>query len=224
MKVISLITQKGGSGKSTLAECLAVAATLDNKAVAILDMDPQGSAINWKQRRGSSDPAVLPVTMSNLAEEIERVKASGADYVFIDTPARLSDWAMASAKVSDLVIIPSRPTIKDLERVEASIKLSTLDKIRPVLVVLNQVRSRGNRDELAETYIKSKNFPVCPGRIGNRVVFEDADTFGLTPQDIDQQCKAAIEIKHAYKYISNVLEQINNEPMSEKKSEVVNYE
>ena len=222
MKTISLITQKGGSGKSTLTECLAVAATLDNKAVAILDMDPQGSAISWKQRRGSSDPAVLPATVSNLSEELERIKNNGADYVFIDTPARLSDWAMAAAKVSDLVIIPSRPTIKDLERVEASIKLSTLDQIRPVFVVLNQVRARGNRDEQAESYIKSKHFPVCPGRIGNRVVFEDADTFGLTPQDVDNNCKAALEIQDVYKYTCKVLNQLTVKPVNDLTNKVVN--
>ncbi len=53
---------------------------------------------------------------------------------------------MEAAKVSDLVIVPSRATVKDLERVEASIKLATVFAVRPVFVVLTQVRPRGDRD------------------------------------------------------------------------------
>lgn len=140
MYVISLLAQKGGSGKTTLAECLAVAATQDGKLAAILDMDPQGTSPSWKQRRGADDPAVISITMANLEDELARAREAGADMVFIDTPARLSDWAMEAAKVSDLVIVPSRATVKDLERVEASIKLATVYAIRPVFVVLTLVR------------------------------------------------------------------------------------
>jgi chromosome partitioning protein len=56
MFTIAVVNQKGGSGKSTLAQCLAVAAYLDDKGVAILDMDPQGSAYKWAQRRKEKDP------------------------------------------------------------------------------------------------------------------------------------------------------------------------
>ena len=74
MQTISLLAQKGGSGKTTLAECLSVAAVLDGKPCAILDMDPQGTAKSWKARRGGDDPAVIPVTMANLADELERIR------------------------------------------------------------------------------------------------------------------------------------------------------
>ena len=66
MFTIALVNQKGGSGKSTLAECLAVAAWLDDKAVAILDMDPQGSAYKWARRRENPNPVVESVTPANM--------------------------------------------------------------------------------------------------------------------------------------------------------------
>ena len=214
MQTISLLAQKGGSGKTTLAECLAVAATLDNKSVAILDMDPQGTAKSWKNRRGGNDPAVTPVTMANLTDELDRCREAGADYVFIDTPARLSDWAMESSKVSDLVIVPSRATVKDLERVEASIKLATVYAIRPVFVVLTQTRPRGDRDIQAEEFMKARRFPVCPGRIGDRVAYEDADTLGLTPQETEPHGKAAQEIERVYHYTINILNQLTKKPLN----------
>ena len=200
MKTISVLAQKGGSGKTTLAECLAVAAELDGKSAAILDMDPQGTAKSWKNRRGEEDPAVISVTMATVLEELERIESAGADYVFIDTPARLSDWAMEAAKVSDLVIVPSRATVKDLERVEASIKLATVYGDRPVFVVLTQIRSRGDRDAQAEEFIRAMKHLVCPIRIGDRVAYEDSDTFGRTPLETERRGKAAEEIRKVYQY------------------------
>lgn len=214
MQTISLLTQKGGSGKTTLAECLAVAATLNGATCAILDMDPQGTAKSWKARRGDDDPAVIPVTMANLSDELDRVRKAGAKYAFIDTPARLSDWAMDAARVSDLVIVPSRATVKDLERVEASIKLATVYALRPVFVVLTQVRPRGDRDVQAEEFIKARKFPVCPARIGDRVAYEDSDTIGRTPLETDPRSKAAQEIEQVYQYTSEVLNQLTLKPLN----------
>jgi len=213
MKTISLLAQKGGSGKTTLAECLAVAAVLNGKPAAILDMDPQGTAKSWKQRRGDGDPAVIPVTMASLTDELDRIRKAGAAYAFIDTPARLSDWAMEAAKVSDLVIVPSRATVKDLERVEASIKLATVYGVRPVFVVLTQVRPRGDRDIQAEEFIRAKKFPVCPARIGDRVAYQDSDTIGLTPSESEPAGKAAQEIELVYRYTDKLLNQLTNKPL-----------
>jgi chromosome partitioning protein len=211
MQIISLLAQKGGSGKTTLAECLAVAATLDHRAAAILDMDPQGTAKSWKARRGGNDPAVIPVTMASLQDEIDRARGAGAEFLFIDTPARLSDWAMEAAKVSDLVIVPARATVKDLERVEASIKLATVYAIRPVFVVLTQVRPRGDRDAQAEEFVRAKRYPVCPARIGDRVSYQDSDVTGQTPLETEPGGKSAAEIKQVYRYTVKLLNQLANE-------------
>ena len=69
MFTIAIVNQKGGSGKSTLAECLAVAADLDGKASAILDLDPQGTVYSWSKRRKDANPPVLSVTAANYRDE-----------------------------------------------------------------------------------------------------------------------------------------------------------
>jgi len=74
MFTIALVNQKGGSGKSTLAECLCVAAYIDGKAAAILDIDPQGSAYKWSKRRTDKNPPVLSVTPANHEDEWNRLK------------------------------------------------------------------------------------------------------------------------------------------------------
>jgi chromosome partitioning protein len=231
MRTIAIINQKGGSGKSTIAECLAVAADLDGQAAAILDMDPQGTVYTWGKRRlaeaqeaaqkRGEDPAgvavnppVISVTQANYKDEWERLREAGADLIIIDTPARLDTWAMNAAELADLVIIPSKPTVKDLERVEASIKLACMSETRPAFVVLNQIRPQGDRTTQAESFIKAKHYPVCPARLGFRVAFEDADTLGQTPQETEPSSKAAKEIGEVYRYTSKLMHQLTSKEVN----------
>lgn len=51
MKTIAILSQKGGSGKTTVAVHLAVCAELSGKTAAIIDLDPQASALEWRTRR-----------------------------------------------------------------------------------------------------------------------------------------------------------------------------
>ena len=53
MKTVAIISQKGGSGKTTIAVHLAVCAELSKKRAAIIDLDPQASALEWHTRRES---------------------------------------------------------------------------------------------------------------------------------------------------------------------------
>lgn len=210
MFTIAIVNQKGGSGKSTLAECLAVAADLDGVAAAILDLDPQGTVYAWSKRREEANPPVLSVTAANYRDEWQRLKDAGAGLVVIDTPARLQDTVLNAADLADLVIVPAKATIKDLERVEDSIKLACMNSAKPVFVVFNQVRPQKGRSEEAEKAIKAQRYPVCPVRIGLRVAFEDSDMTGQTPLETEPDGKAAQEIRQLYRYVSSLLDQLTD--------------
>ena len=109
MHTIAIINAKGGSGKTTLALHLAVAAVQQGRDVAVVDLDPQLTAVNWGQRRSSPEPAVLGRAVSQVGAELERLAGFGCDVALIDTPPR---WAGAdaaarqAASAADLMVVP----------------------------------------------------------------------------------------------------------------------
>jgi len=212
MWTIAIIAQKGGSGKTTLAECLAVAAERAGRTAAILDIDPQTTAASWHDRRTADTPAVIPIPSSRIKEKLAVARQAGADLVFIDTPARLSEAALEAARHADLVIIPARATIKDLERVEASLDLVKLAGSPPVFAVVTQVRPQGDRHQQALEALQAIPLTVCPSTIGYRVAYEDADTLGQTPQETEPGGKAAAEIELVYRFTIEVLNQLTVSP------------
>jgi chromosome partitioning protein len=59
MKTLAILSQKGGAGKTTLALHLAVAAVQAKRQVAVVDLDPQSSAIGWKDSRTQETPVAV---------------------------------------------------------------------------------------------------------------------------------------------------------------------
>ena len=205
MKVISVLGQKGGSGKTTLTLSLAVAAYKANKSVAVVDLDPQASACKWGDRR-NADPVIISVQPARLRNVLATARENGADLVFIDTPARLEQSAIAAAEAADLILIPCRPTIKDTETIEATISLIRAAQTKAKLaVVLNGVPPRGAQREQAEDAIRGMTIPVYPFVLGNRVAFTHADVLGLSAQEYEPSGEGAREIKEIYKFTCELL-------------------
>ena len=125
MKVLSIVCQKGGSAKTTTAINLAVEAVRRGLEVALIDLDPQVSACDWKDIRGDKPPVVAATPVPHLERALKAARDAGADLAIVDTAGRANDTASAAARVADLVLIPLQPSLADLNTVAA-----TLDIIR----------------------------------------------------------------------------------------------
>ncbi len=94
MKTIAIISQKGGAGKTTLSVHLATAAALSGHSAAIIDLDPQGTAASWGDRRQADAPEVVSGQAARLGVLIEAAQGNGADpcaaYIWRDVVAYLS--------------------------------------------------------------------------------------------------------------------------------------
>jgi chromosome partitioning protein len=131
--------------------------------------------------------------------------------VFIDTPARSEQSALEAAKAADLVLIPCRPAIYDLETVATTAELIRYAGARPAAVVLNGVAPRGSKRGQAEDIVRALAMPVCPAAFGYRAAFNDSGTLGLTAHEYEQGGKAALEIEQVYKFVSQLLKELSSE-------------
>lgn len=220
MQTIAVISQKGGAGKTTLTVHLATAAASAGKSVAIIDLDPQASAANWGDRREAELPIVFSAHATRLPQEMDRVKDSGGELLFLDTAPHSDSVALAAAKAADLVIVPCKPNILDIEAVGNTVELvKTTGK--PVFVVLNGVAPVGSEADEAETAIKEAyTVAVCPVRLTNRIAFARSLVFGQVAQEFEPDSKAASEIEHLYTFVCEHLNmvtpaRVNIEPKGE---------
>jgi chromosome partitioning protein len=77
MKVLAIQSQKGGAGKTTLAINLAVAAEQAALATIVLDLDPQASAMGWRDSRTAETPAVVSIVPARLPASLQAAKQGG---------------------------------------------------------------------------------------------------------------------------------------------------
>jgi chromosome partitioning protein len=199
MKIISVISQKGGAGKTTIALHLAVAAAQKGMNTAIIDLDPQASSSKWGDRREQELPVVVSAHASRLNQVIETAGSTGGELVILDTAPHSDKTALDAARVSDLVLIPCRPSILDLEAIANSLDLAKLAGT-PAVVVLNGVAASGHEADEAAEAIKSLGGVLCPVRITSRIAYPRSIVYGKTAQEYEPSGKAAQEIEQLHKF------------------------
>jgi chromosome partitioning protein len=205
MQVVAIIAQKGGTGKTTVTLALAVAAQRAGQVVAVIDLDPQATATNWSDRRPVESPVVVSAQPARLPHVLTSAAASGAELVLIDTPPRAEQAALAAAKAADLILIPCRAAIYDLETVSTTLELIRFAGEKPVTAILTGVPPRGAKRDQAEDVLQGLGVTVCPAAFGYRAAFNDAGAVGLTAQEYDPGGKADAETVEVYTFMSQLL-------------------
>lgn len=121
MKIISSVGAKGGSGKSSIALLTAWELSKMHKAkVAILDADVQGTCVSAKALNPDTPFEVYPVgNKAQLHQKGKQLADEKYDILIIDGNPRSihEDPALIEmiAKLSDLNLIVSRPSPRDLK-------------------------------------------------------------------------------------------------------------
>lgn len=207
MLTLAVISQKGGAGKTTLAVNLAVAAERGRRRGVLVDLDPQATASAWHDRRKQRDLATPPVVAApapRLPEILDTARDHGAHHAIIDTAPHSESASLAAARAADLVLIPCRPSIADLDAIATSADLASIART-PALAVLNAAPPRGSLATQAEAAIATYSLPIATTAVGHRVAFVHAMTAGLGVTEYEPGGKAAAEIQRLWRWLNNQL-------------------
>ena len=198
-KILTIAQQKGGAGKTTLAAQLAVAFSAAGKRVALVDIDPQASIVDWyRLRKDTPANTSCPLQMIEVAgyrvsNELTRLKHNN-DIVIIDSPPHAETEAKVAVRAADLVLIPIQPSPMDVWATGATLKLARSAKV-PAMIVLNRVPPRGKVIDAMRDRLVKDQLPVAISVIGNRVAFAASMMEGQSVLEMAPRSRAAEEIR-----------------------------
>ena len=211
MLVIALASQKGGSGKTTLSGHLAVEAEKAGAGpVALVDTDPQGSLAAWWNVRMEKTPAFAKVGVFDLQSAMKQLEQSGIKLVIIDTPPAITDAISHVISLSDLILVPCRPSPHDLRSVGATADLADRHK-KALIFIVNAATPRARITGEAAVAL-SQHGTVAPITIHHRVDFAASMVDGRTVGEVLPDSASAKEVNELWIYIQDRLARLVKDP------------
>ncbi len=211
MYTIVLATQKGGSGKSTLAIGLALAARQSGQRVRLIETDKQGTLSNWQNRRSLAEPIVEPVyDAADIEPRLRALERDGVTLTIIDTASGTNAATTAAIRHCDLCVIPSRPSVADIEAMVATLAVARAWR-KPFAFVLNQTPIRGGHRVNDAASVLDQRAPrdlaevLAQPFIVMRNDHQDALAAGLAVGEYAPSGKSAAEIGELWQWIDNKL-------------------
>ena len=171
MAVIALVGNKGGAGKTTLAVNLATT-LVEEGSTAILDADPQGSALQWKGIAGPGSNLDVFDAASALGDVFEEA-AGRYEHVVIDCPPSVhAPQTHAALQVSDIALIPVQPSPLDLwatVHIEHAVERAReTNRYLKALLVINQLEPRTRLSRLMREALAELELPAAETAIRRR--------------------------------------------------------
>lgn len=200
MKIWAFVSQKGGSGKTTLATHLAVYAEQKGETVALIDLDPQASAVAWHGIRNTDAPVVIAGSPDKLPALIETARGLGVTLAMIDTAPHTDRGALVAIRAADLVIMPVRPSFLDVAALVNTVQLlEAADKKDSAIAVLNAVPPRGSLVDEAYEALQAFGVAIADQRIAQRNPIANAIPQGKGVTEFAPKDAASDEIKALWK-------------------------
>lgn len=201
MKTIAIVSQKGGAGKTTVGVHLAVCAELDGLRTAIIDLDPQASALEWASRREAETPEVIGATPEQLPGLLSQARANGARLAIIDTAPHSDRAVSIAAGLADVILIPCRPAAFDVAAIPTTLNILALAGRKDrAAILLNAVPHQGRTGEEAAEGLAALA-RVVPVRLVHRAAYSHAVNDGRSVEEFEPGGKAAAEIRALYCWV-----------------------
>lgn len=167
---IVVLNPKGGSGKTTLATNLAAYLARIGGNPALIDYDPQGSAMHWLSVRPESAPQIHGVAAfqrrMNVTRSFQLRVPPECGYIVVDSPAGYDAAQLCElTRDADKVVMPVLPSRFDIHAASRAIAdlllVAKLDRSRGQLgVVANRTRRNTRVFETLMRFLDSLEIPV----------------------------------------------------------------
>ncbi len=150
---IAVANLKGGVGKTTTAIYLAEVTARKFGRCGLVDLDSQKSARRW-----------FEAAAGQLTLEFLDNGGRGGGSVIYDTPPGDASVVELAMTRSDVVIVPARPSILDLDRLAPTLELVRLTG-KPAAILLTQVRQGTKALAEARAALDEQELPVLNSMI-----------------------------------------------------------
>ncbi len=201
--IISLVSQKGGVGKSTLALSIAWELQARGSRVLIVDTDPQGTSRRLGElaaaRRLAGPTTIVLGSGFEQPNQLPRL-ANSFDHIVIDTPGQLTELTKPLLEVSDIMLIPTRPSLADMWGNEDLITIVTTAKrtVCPDLhaaVVLSQTNPKTVLYKKVRDRTKKYSLPTFRAETTSRVAWQETLFSGQGVAQQSPNDRAAQELR-----------------------------
>jgi len=163
--------------------------------------DPQGSSLDWAQRRSQQGLprlfSAVGLARETLHQEAPEL-ASRADHVVIDGPPRIAALARSALLAAERVLIPVQPSPYDLwASAEMVALIREAQVFRPALraaFVINRRVSTTVIGREARQALADQPLPALRAEVHQRIVFADSVAAGRLARETAPDSAAAREI------------------------------
>lgn len=204
MPIIQIANSKGGVGKSTIACNLAVALMSKGYSTIIADCDPQFSSSGWADERQDKEKFDEVEVIQKTGKVIPTLRQlSGKyDFVVVDTAGHDSVEMRAALTVSNLVIVPFKPSQLDIDVLSSMHELieNAQDAGNDKMVscwMINMAAPNPKSKKLKETQTALKNaegFDLLKTVLHNRDAYIESMSEGFGVVEFkDKKAKAEME-------------------------------
>lgn len=194
-----VINSKGGAGKTTVTTNLASYFAAAGVPVAIMDYDPQGSALNWLRLRPSF---AAKIHGANAAPQKTGLRSLGMHVpahvrqLIVDAPAGASGMLLQELLGrADCILVPVQPSAIDIHATANFVRDALLHgrlrarKVR-LGVLANRVRRATPVYQPLERFLGSLGLPFL-ARLADSEVYVEAAETGIGIFEMDAEAAAA---------------------------------
>ena len=131
--------------------------------------------------------------------------AGGLDLLIIDSAPHADRPALVACKAADLILIPCRASILDIDAIGQTHDLTTIAR-KPSWVVFNACNTSTEFDlGEARAGLRERGIPVYPGAVYQRVSYSRGFIPGRTAQEIEPGGRAAAEIDELFRWTADLM-------------------